>query len=200
MSEPTAPKMPLDELRRRVEEAEKLLRVARQLAQDELRDPERSERAKDRIASLCSEVNALFPGMAATASPAESDAAGEGDPAEEAAEDAAAEHDDEGGDGEADGGEAEEAQEREEWDIDYEKLRGAIQNPVLMAGFPEAERAQFKAMAEQLLDAHDRHALYARVTEAFEELERTTRAGADEVRRQLALVMTFEELRAKTRQ
>ena len=82
----------------------------------------------------------------------------------------------------------------DEWDVDYAKLRAAIDDPVLMEKIPEPERARFKEMAEQLLEAHERQELYARVTAGFEELERTTRAGAEEVGRQLAVALTFEEL------
>ncbi|HEX8793509.1 MAG TPA: hypothetical protein VF765_21350 [Polyangiaceae bacterium] len=173
----------LDELRSRVEEAEKLLRVARQLAADELRDPEHSTRAKDRIASLCKEVNSLFPAPPPDpeleAEAALDDVAG--DPDTDVDEDDAAEDED----------------DDEEWEVDYAKLRSAIHNPVLMDHIPEAERAKFKEMAEQLLEAHERQELYARVTAGFEELERTTREGADEVGRHLAMALTFEELGKK---
>lgn len=167
----------LDELRRRVEEAEKLLRVARQLAADELRDPEQSTRAKDRIASLCKEVNSLFP-----APPPDAELS-----VEAALDDVAGEPDTE----------LDEDDDEEEWEVDYGKLRSAIHNPVLMDHIPEAERAKFKEMAEQLLEAHERQELYARVTAGFEELERTTREGAEEVGRQLAMALTFEELGKK---
>src|SRR5580693_9342354 len=88
--------MSIDELRGRVEEAEKLLRVARQLAQDELCDPEHSEHAKNRIASLCSEVSELFPGMGQLgAQVASEDApAPEGTPADETADETAGADDD----------------------------------------------------------------------------------------------------------
>jgi len=55
-------------------------------------------------------------------------------------------------------------------------------------------------MAEQLIEAHDRAELYARVTAGFEQLEQTTRDGAEEVRKQLAVALTFEDLKARTRQ
>jgi hypothetical protein len=166
----------LDELRERVEEAEKLLRVARQLAADELRDPEQSTRAKNRIASLCKEVNALFP---PTPDPMPvPDEALLAD--EEDEEDCDADEDDDDG-----------------WDVDYAKLRRAIHDPMLLEKIPEAERDRFKEMAQQLLEAHERQELYARVTAGFEELERTTREGADEVGRQLAMTLTFEELGKK---
>ena len=173
----------LDELRQRVEEAEKLLRVARQLANDELRDPKQSTRAKDRIASLCKEVNALFPpppeplpDLDATLAEEEEEEA----PGEEP--DTLVDEDEDDDDG---------------WDVDYVKLRAAIHDPALMEKIPEAERPRFKEVAEQLLEAHERQELYARVTAGFEELERTTRAGAEEVGRQLAVALTFEELGKK---
>lgn len=168
------PPLPLEELRRRVQEAEKLLRVAKQLARDELRDPKSSERAKERIAALCHEVSALFPGVAAPTP-------------------GAAENDEDASDPEL-----EDAEEPEEYEVDYEKLRSAIENPLLMGGLPESDRAQFKALALQLLDAHDRQELFGRVTAAFQELEQTTRAGEEEVRRLLALTLTFEGLRARS--
>jgi hypothetical protein len=166
---PPTYELTLDELRQRVHEAEKLLRVARQLAADELRDPEQSTRAKDRIASLCKEVNALFPPP-----PASPEIVGE-------------DEDDEPGEEEGD----------DDWEVDYGKLRAAIDDGALMDRIPEAERATFRQLAEQLLEAHARQELYARVTAGFEELERTTRRGADEVGRQLAMSLTFEELGKK---
>jgi ribosomal protein L29 len=185
VGERTLRELSIDELRDRVQEAEKLLRVARQLAQDELRSPETSGRAKDRIAAICSEVNALFPGVGQQA-PEE--------PPQEVAEEGGTLDSDDSSEAEPD------AEDGEEWDIDYAKLRLAIQNPELMNRFPEAERATFKAMAEQLIEAHDRAELYARVTAGFEQLEQTTRDGAEEVRKQLAVALTFEELKARTRQ
>jgi ribosomal protein L29 len=178
VGERTLRELSIEELRSRVEEAEKLLRVARQLAQDELRSPETSARAKDRIAAICTEVNGLFPGVGQQAA------------VETVAEEPPGEPDTE----------VDEDDDEEEWDIDYAKLRSAIQNPELMNRFPEAERATFKAMAEQLIEAHDRAELYARVTAGFEQLEQTTRDGAEEVRKQLAVALTFEELKARTRQ
>jgi hypothetical protein len=194
MHDRTVRDMPIEELRSRVEEAEKILRVARRLAQDDLRKPESSERAKDRIASLCSDVSALFPGLG---QPGAATAAVEAAVADEV--EAADEEEVEGEEGdEATGGdEGDEAEEEGEWDVDYEKLRASLCNPELMGRFPEAERAQFAAMAQQLLDAHDRHELYARVSEGFAQLEETTRSGAEQVRRQLELALTLEELRAK---
>lgn len=192
----TVREMSIDELRGRVEEAEKLLRVARQLAQDELRDPQKSERAKDRIASLCSEVNALFPGLGTEPPPETAEPAA----AEADAEDDADDEDDtlEGAADDADGSDGDDADEEdEEWTIDYEKLRRAIRDPGLMGRFPEAERAQFRTMAEKLLDAHDRQELYARVSAGFAELEETTRAGAEEAGRQLGFILTLENLRTK---
>jgi hypothetical protein len=198
MDDRTVRDMSIEELRARVEEAEKILRVARQLAQDELRDPESSERAKDRIASLCSDVNALFPGMGeppvetpdVAAGADEGDELGLEEEAEETVE----------VDGEGEGGEEDdEGDDPEEWDVDYEKLRAALGNPELMGRFPEGQRAEFKAMAEKLLDAHDREQLFARVTEGFALLEETTRAGAEKVRAQLAFALTLEELRSRKR-
>ncbi len=196
MDDRTVRDMSIEEARARVEEAEKILRVARQLAQDELRDPASSERAKDRITSLCSDVNALFPGLGQP--PVETPDLAAGDDASESESDAEAEAEAEGqDDGETD--ETDETDEADEWDVDYEKLRSALSNPELMGRFPEGQRAEFKAMAEKLLDAHDREELFARVTEGFAQLEETTRAGAEKVRSQLAFALTLEELRSRKR-
>ncbi len=190
MDDRTVRDMSIEELRARVQEAEKILRVARQLAQDELRDPESSERAKNRIASLCSDVNALFPGLGQPPVQTPDLAAGAGHEDEDADADA---------DGDEDAEETDENDETDEWDVDYEKLRSALGNPELMGRFPEGQRAEFRAMAEKLLDAHDREELFARVTEGFAQLEETTRAGAEKVRAQLAFALTLEELRSKKR-
>lgn len=178
----------LDELRLRVQEAEKLLRVARQLAADELRDPEQSSRAKDRIASLCQEVNALFPHPTEPASAPELAADLDAGPPEADPELDEPPPDSAPGDDVAD---------EDGWDVDCAKLRAAIQDSELMEQIPEADRAKFREMAEQLLEAHERQELYARVTAGFEELERTTREGAEEASRQLAMALTFEELGRK---
>jgi len=189
-----APRLPhdltLDQLRERVQEAEKLLRVARQLATDELRDPRQSTRAKDRIASLCKEVNSLFPPPAEPLPPLDTTL----DAPDEEPDNDVDEDDDADVAAEAD---AEDEDDDDGWDVDYSKLRRAIHDPSLMDKIPEEERARFKEMAEQLLEAHERQELYARVTAGFEELERTTRAGAEEVGRQLAMALTFEELGKK---
>jgi len=178
MAEPTVREMSILELRSRVEEAERILRLARQLAQSDLRDPASCERAKDRIAALCQDVNALFPGLGdvtAEVAPAEA----EPEPAAEAAGEGEDEDDDE-----------------EEWDVDYEKLRASLGNPALMSQFPDGG-AQFRELAEKLLEAHDRHALYARISDGFAELEAVTRQGAEQVRQQLAVALTLEELKNK---
>jgi len=200
MDDRTVRDMSIEELRARVVEAEKILRVARQLAQDELRDPESSERAKDRIASLCSDVNALFPGLGVppVETPDLAVAADDGDDGDEGEAEETVEVD---GEGEGEGALEVEGSDDDpdEWDVDYEKLRSALGNPELMGRFPEGQRAEFRAMAEKLLDAHDREELFARVTEGFAQLEETTRAGAEKVRAQLAFALTLEELRSKKR-
>jgi len=196
MIELTVDQMSIEELRSRVEEAERILRVARQLAQDELRDPQSCEHAKNRIASLCNDVNALFPGMIQPAAdvveaPHDGEDVDEpeelqaGDEGQDGDADAASESDDE-----ADG------DSEEDWDVDYEKLRASLQNPVLMGQFPDGG-AQFKVLAEKLLDSHDRHELYCRITDGFQQLEQITRQGADQMRHQLAVALTLEELKTK---
>ena len=57
------PALSTDEIRRRVREAEALLRVAAKHARDAQADPAQSEHASARIQSICTEVEALFPGM-----------------------------------------------------------------------------------------------------------------------------------------
>jgi hypothetical protein len=182
--------MSLDELRTRVEEAERILRVACQIASHDLRDPSSAERAKDRIASLCNDVNELLPGLARSAASAEeADAMVEEQlRAEQPMETTVQGADEEEGE---DGG------EETEWDVDYDKLRAAIHDVELMSKFPEGERDKFRAMALQLLDAHDRHQLYSRVSDGFQRLEETTRAGAEEARKQLAIALTMESLKKK---
>ena len=190
MDDRTVRDMSIEELRSRVEEAENILRVARQLAQDELRySPRAPSGRRNRIASRCSDVNALFPGLGEPAVDTP-DVAAEPEGADEDTED------DDPGEGDD---RAEASDEVDEWDVDYEKLRAALGNPELMGRFPEGQRAEFKAMAEKLLDAHDREELFARVTEGSAQLEETTRAGAEKVRAQLAFALTLEELRSRKR-
>src|SRR5580704_17416499 len=66
MTSPISPlsPVPIEDLRRRVREAEALLGVARGLARDELNDPGSCERARDRIVSTLREIDSLFPGLA----------------------------------------------------------------------------------------------------------------------------------------
>jgi hypothetical protein len=185
MAEVTTREMSIPELRSRVEEAERILRLARQLAQNELREPASSERAKDRIAALCQDVNALFPGLgdagldAVIPSEARDLTATVGSFGLRPQNDSEGEDDDE-----------------EEWDVDYEKLRASLGNHALMSQFPDGG-AQFKELGEKLLEAHDRHALYARISDGFAELEAVTRHGAEQVRQQLAVALTLEELKNK---
>jgi hypothetical protein len=82
-------------------------------------------------------------------------------------------------------------EEEEEWEIDCEKLRAALADDALMAQVPEAERPRFRAMAERLLEVHERGELYARILTGFEELAEVTRVGAEAVQRQLAAMLTF---------
>jgi hypothetical protein len=171
--------MPLGELRARVEEAEKLLMVAKQLARDELSDPHHSTRARDRIGSIVSEVQSMFPGL------------GEPESMEVTLEEVAeveGELDDSGADlGPDSAGDDED----EEWEIDCDKLRAALSDEALMAQVPESERPRFRAMAERLLEVHERGELYARILTGFEELAEVTRVGAEAVQRQLAAMLTF---------
>jgi hypothetical protein len=171
--------MPLSELRIRVEEAEKLLGVAKQLARDELSDPQHSTRARDRIGSIVNEVQGMFPGL------------GEPESMEMTLEEVAGDLDDSGplpADADAD---SDSDADEEEWEIDCEKLRAALDDEALMAQVPESERSRFRAMAERLLEVHERGELYARILTGFEELAEVTRVGAEAVQRQLAAMLTF---------
>lgn len=198
--------MPLDELQHRVEEAERLLRTARQLAEHDLADPRQCERAGRRISSLIAEAQSLFPGLGDSAGgeadEAEEVDASEDDQADEAEATGGTEPDEQAEEaedqGEDDGGgQDEDAEDDEEWDVDVDKLAAAIQNEALMAQIPEAHRAEFKAMAERVIDAYRRQALYERVAAAFEVLDETTRQGAEHARQLLATMLTWQELAAK---
>lgn len=184
----TVQTMALDELQRRVDEAERLLRTARQLAEHDLADPQQCERAGRRISSLIAEAQGLFPGFGGQ-DDEETDeaAASELDEPENEVED------EDDGSGEAE----EDPEDDEEWDVDVDKLAAAIQNETLMAQIPEAHRSEFKAMAERVIDAYRRQALYERVAAAFEELDETTRHGAEHARQLLATMLTWQELAAK---
>ena len=189
--------MPLRELRARVEEAEKLLRVAKQLARDELSDPAQSTRARDRIGSIVSEVQGMFPGLGEPDEPAAFGLEGSGLPndvgadvgavADESERERHDEDDEQGEEGE----EEDEEEEEEEWEVDCDKLRAALRDDALMAQIPASERPRFRAMAERLLEVEERGELYARILSGFEELAEVTRAGAEAVQRQLAVMLTF---------
>lgn len=199
--------MTLEEMRRRVREAEVLLRVAAQHARDAHDDPSNNEHANARIQSICREVEELFPGMHEPTGPdreveealaglkaasaqterehAESDSAG-GDEDED--------EDDGDQDGEAtdEGGEA-----AQEWDVDYVKLGAAIENEELMSRFPEPARTAFKRAAKYLVESHQRQELFSRVIAAFETLSQLTAQNVENTRRKLAMAMTLEELASK---
>jgi hypothetical protein len=195
MAEPTVREMSIPELRSRVEEAERILRLARQLAQSELRDPASCERAKNRIAALCQDVNALFPGLGDAGLDAVilSEAK---DPTPAVRSSGLRPQDEGNGEDDLESEEEQEDDDEEEWDVDYQKLRASLGNPVLMSQFPDGG-AQFKELAEKLLDAHDRHALYARISDGFAELEAVTRHGAEQLQHQLAVALTLKELKNK---
>ncbi len=165
--------MPLGELRARVDEAEKLLHVAKQLARDELSDPAQSTRARDRIGSIVTEVQRMFPGLG---EPEEAAACG----LQELPADEAGDEDDE-----------DDEDDEEECEVDCDKLRAALDDEGLIAQIPESERPRFRAMAERLLEVHERGELYARILSGFEELAEVTRIGAEAVQRQLAAMLTF---------
>jgi hypothetical protein len=206
------PSMSLDEMRRRVREAETLLRVAAQHARDAHDDPANNEHANARIQSICHEVEELFPGMHEPAGPdreveealaglraaaSQADDAGEGDATESAAE--VDDSEDEGEGEEADEEDGEEDAEEREWHIDYAKLGAAIENEELMSRFPEPARTAFKRAARYLVESHERQELFSRVISAFEALSHLTAQNVEETRRKLAMAMTLEELSAKNK-
>ena len=195
------PSMSTEEIRRRVREAEALLRVAAQHARDAHADPAQSEHASARIQSICREVEALFPGMHEPASPDPEvqealahlkveEAPDAADEATEVDEEGAAEGHEEGADDEA-------AEEEQEWDVDYAKLGAAIENEQLMSRFPEPQRSAFKRAAKYLVESHERQVLFSRVIVAFDTLSQLTAQNVEDTRRKLAMAMTLEELSSK---
>jgi hypothetical protein len=214
MTSPISPLSPvsLEDLRHRVREAESLLGVARGLARDDLHDPAKCERARDRIISILREIDTLFPGLndpPPSLDPAELVAPSMRKSAEEAkerqgdeeggGEEAAEEEEVEGEPGEQEEEEVEE-EEEEEWDLDHAKLAAAIENEQLMSKIPEVDRDWFKRMARRTIEAQERVELCDRVRRAFDELAQAMRQGLDETSRQLSVALTFEQLRAKQRQ
>ena len=195
------PSLSLDELRRRVREAEALFRVARQHARDAHDDPMQSEHASARIQSICREIEALFPGLHEPAAPdpalAETLAVLKvaGQPDQEAGAE------DEGENGEDHEGEVtdDEDDEGDEWDIDYAKLASAIENETLMSRFPEPGRSAFKRAAQYLVESHERQELFGRVIEGFGEISELAQQNVEDLRQKLAVAMTLEQLAAKNK-
>jgi hypothetical protein len=206
------PAMTTEEIRRRVREAEALLRVATQHARDAHEDPSKSAHASARIQSICREVEGLFPGVGdpvaldpevqdaiddlTTAVP-EAEAileaareSGELEAEPEAAAEPAGEQSDV--DPAAPGEPVE-----EEWDVDYVKLGAAIENEELMGHFPEPQRTAFKRAARYLVDSHERQELFGRVVAAFQALSELTEQNIEETRKKLSMAMTLEELASK---
>jgi hypothetical protein len=215
------PSLTLEELRARVKEADALLRVARQHARDAHDDPEKAVHASARIQSICSEVDALFPGLsepsgpdpaimdafavlqAATPAPATpageaEDEAGEADGEAAEADGEAAEADDEAGEAEEDADDADEA-DPDEWGIDFAKLASAIENEALMSRFPEPGRSAFKQAALYLVEAHERHELFGIVIAGFEGLSELASKNVEDMRGKLAMALTLESLAQKRR-
>jgi hypothetical protein len=216
MTSPISPKspLPIDDLRRRVREAEGLLGVARGLARDELHDPASCERARDRIISILHEIDSLFPGLndpppvldpeelvapsmrnrsaapeadVATSELAVADAkGGEEDVEEEREEEGEGEEPIEDGEG--------------EWELDTKKLAAALENEQLMSKIPEVDREWFRHMARRSIEAQERVDLCERVRKAFDELSVVMRDGLDETSRQLSMALTLEQLKAKQQQ
>jgi hypothetical protein len=174
----------LPELRRRVEEAERMLRVACQLARDELGDPEHAGRARERICAITREVQSLFVGLNAPEPPLDpvemTPPSLRDDPRAPAIAEQGEEDDD------------------EELEIDYEKLSAALENDALMGQLPEQDRAWFKSMAGRLVEANERRMLGERVLHAYDELTSIMDEGLEETKRLLTMALTFDELRKKT--
>lgn len=208
--------IPLADLRERVREAESLLRIARQHARDAKEDATRTEYTSRRIAAVLQEVDALFPGLgepqpedpnvarmmaqllASADTAVETD---DDDDGESAAAAAANEQDVACGSARDDGDEvdldADPDPDPEEWEIDYAQLGRAIENEALMAKLGEPEREAFKGLAQHLIETNERAALLERVSVAIGSVSKMTEAHADELRRQVALALTFEELANK---
>jgi hypothetical protein len=190
----------MEDLRRRVREAESLLGVARGLARDELHDPKTCERARDRIVSILREIDTLFPGLndpPPTLDPNELVAPSMRKQEEGASE---PEPEDDGLGAEQAPDEEEAAEEKEgedEWELDHRKLAAAIENEKLMAKIPEVDRDWFRRMARRSIEAQERLELCDRVRRAFDELALAMREGLDETSRQLAVALTFEQLKSK---
>jgi hypothetical protein len=200
----------IEDLRRRVREAEGLLGVARGLARDELHDPGSCERARDRIMSILREIDGLLPGLndptpsvepeelvapsMRNRPPAEGASA-----ADEAAPSEVQEQDPEDEEQEEDAEEAEE-EEEVEWELDHRKLATAIENDELMSKIPEVDREWFKRLALRTIEAQERALLCERVRKAFDELAQAMRRGLDEASRQLSVALTLENLKAKQQQ
>jgi hypothetical protein len=220
------PSLPIDELRRRVREAESLLRVAKSHARDGHDNAEAAEYASRRITSLLGEVDGLFPGLhepqrpdpnierlvAELAAAAEAaglkneEAAAEDEPGEDEDDEsleATADESDEGeleedGDDDEDEDDADDEEEdEEEWDVDYAKLAGAIENEQLMSAMPEPARSAFRTIARHLIEANERQQLMQRIADGIGELSALAEKNADEARRKAALALTFEELANK---
>jgi hypothetical protein len=194
--------LPIDDLRRRVREAESLLGVARGLAKGELHDPATCERARDRIVSILREIDSLFPGLndpPPSLDPSELVAPSMRGRSGTPANGGAKEEEQEGGEGQSDVKTDDEGEEEEEWELDPKKLAAAIENDQLMSKIPEVDRDWFRRMARRTIEAEERFELCDRVRRAFDDLAQEMREGLDETSRQLALVLTLEQLKSKQR-
>jgi hypothetical protein len=211
------PAVPIEELRRRVREAEASLRVAQQYARDAHDDPSQAAHASQRIQAICREVEELFPGMHEPSAPdpdvqeileslavetarARSEAGagdGEGQDEEQEAEEAGASEDAEGAEEAEDDEAAEDDDDGDEWDIDYAKLAAAIENETLMARFPQPARETFRRAARYLIEANERRELFGRVVRGLEEVSSLAQRNVDATRRKLELALTLEQLASK---
>jgi hypothetical protein len=205
MTSPISPSspVPLEDLRRRVREAEALLGVARGLAREELHDPSSCERARDRIISILREIDTLFPGLSDPPAPIDPQELIAPSMRDRIAEPVEASREVEASPASPVFSEGEEADpgvaEEEEWELDHRKLAAAIANEQLMSKIPEADREWFKQMARRSIEAQERVELCERVRAAFDELSQVMREGLDQTSRQLSVALTFEQLKAKKR-
>lgn len=202
MTSPISPLSPvtIEDLRGRVREAESLLGIARGLARDELHDPKRCERARDRIVSILREIDALFPGLNDPPPPLDpselvAPSMREAASLEGALESGEEEKSSEGDDDESQEGNQDESED--EWDLDHAKLAAALDNEDLMGKIPEVDREWFRRMARRSIEAQERVDLCERVRVAFDELAQAMKAGLDETSRQLSVALTFEQLKAR---
>jgi 2-oxoglutarate dehydrogenase complex dehydrogenase (E1) component-like enzyme len=93
-----------------------------------------------------------------------------------------------------------EKDEEEEWELDPNKLAAALENEQLMSKIPEVDREWFTRLARRSIEAQERFELCDRVRRAFDELSQAMKEGLHQTSHQLAVALTFEQLKSKQRQ